>query len=517
LSEPAPRGSSSDAAATSSSPTSAPNGPGMQRVLGLFDCTMIVMGCIVGAGVFRQPAEIARSVGSLGGIVAVWGLGGVIALTGAFVFGELAAMFPKTGGEYVFVREPFGTFPAFMFGWLLLAAIVSAAVAYVAGVFTDHLDVVLTAASPHTSLASLAGRLRESCGHWTHFDVWPRDSDEVVGKKSVAIALVAALAWLNIRGVKLGARVQNAAMVAKLVGIAVVILLGVIVIAQGKAFPADGAALPLPSGGSSSGASAGTGAVVSTGFFAGFTASIFKAMFTYGGWQNVTAVGSEVKRPERTLPLSIVLGTVCVVAIYLAFNTALVAILGVGGVASSATPTADAAARVVHGGGLFVAGLVALSTFAITQALLLVTPRIYYAMAQDGLFFSAVGKLHPRYGTPHVAIALQALATIVHVVIGSMLNLSDMATFFDWLGFSLCGAGLFVLRWKRPNAPRPYRAFGYPWIPALFLGLAIYVFVGHLFVADDAARKRALWIFLAGLVVYAVFRFRRRSSVFRVP
>jgi len=253
-------------------------------------------------------------------------------------------------------------------------------------------------------------------------------------------------------------------------------------------------------------------------FVAAFSNAILKAMFTYGGWQNVTAVGSEVKRPERTLPLGIVVGTVAVIARYLALNTSLVAILGVGGVAASPTPTATAAGRVIAGGEVFVAGLVALSTFAITQALLLVTPRIYYAMARDGLFFSVVGRTHRKHGTPAVAIGLQGGMTVVHLLLGGTLALSsDMATFFDWLGFSLCGLGLFVLRWRRPDAIRPYRAFGYPWIPALFLALSIYVFVSHFFVAEPHAKVRAAWIFGAGLLLYAVFRFRRRSSEFRVP
>src|SRR5262245_45476426 len=167
---------------------------------------MIVMGCIIGAGVFRAPHDIARLTGSFGGMLGVWGLGGLIAMTGAFVFGELAAMFPKTGGQYVFIREPFGTFPAFMFGWLLLAAIVSAAIAYVAGVFASYLEIVLASAFPGASFAPLGTPLR---GFFELLSTGRAVSDAEAGHKVVAIALVLSLTFLNVRGMRLGARVQN--------------------------------------------------------------------------------------------------------------------------------------------------------------------------------------------------------------------------------------------------------------------------------------------------------------------
>jgi APA family basic amino acid/polyamine antiporter len=447
---------------------------GLRRVLGLFDVTMIVMGCIIGAGVFNAPAHIAQFTGSLGGILGVWTLGGVIALTGAFVFAELGVMFPRTGGEYVFVKEPFGRFPAFMFGWLMLAAIVSNAVAYVATVFADHLEVLVR---------------HYGGGGFSAF------GSPIAGKKLVAGALIIVFTLVNIRGVRLGATIQNVAMVAKILGILIVIALGAVAIARGGAFPHEAAPAA---------AAAATGAP--QGSLEGFMRGMFAAMFTYGGWQNVTTVSSEIKKPQRTLPIGIVVGTIAVVTLYMLLNVALVAILGVQGVAGTSTPTADAAGRVVAGGELFVAALVMTSTFAITQALLFVTPRIYFAMAHDGLFFKSVGKVHPRYDTPWVAIALQGGFTIVCLVLGSVLDLMQLATLFDWLAFTLCGVGLFVLRVKRPDWPRPYRATGYPILPAIFVALSAFVFVMHLPLAEKAAIERGAVIFAVGLVLYLFFR-----------
>ena len=210
----------------------------LQRVLGLFDVTMIVMGCIIGAGAFRAPMVIAGFTGSIGGILGVWGLGGVIALTGAFVFAELGTMFPRTGGEYVFVKEPFGRFPAFMFGWLMLAAIVSNAVAFVATVFADHLQVIVThfGGSGFAALgAPFTGLL-----HWLSFDAAaPPVTPDAAARKVVAAGLIVLFTLVNIRGVRLGATIQNVAMVAKILGIVTVIALGGVAIARGGAFPDD--------------------------------------------------------------------------------------------------------------------------------------------------------------------------------------------------------------------------------------------------------------------------------------
>jgi len=506
-----------------SEPLQPPQTASPKPVLGLFDVTMIVMGCIIGAGCFANPAAVAAQVKTGGWIFAVWGLGGVIALTGALVFAELAAMFPRCGGQYVFVREPFGRFPAFMFGWLLLAAIVSNAIAWVGRIFAKHLALVIDAARDVESGASLAA-LGESVrallapitDGMTHACNWPGDLGAAgpLGEKTIAFLLIVGFAWLNVRGLRLGATVQNIAMVAKIAGILGVVALGAWWWLSGDAPAAVGAATDAAP--ESTGAST-VGAAASGITLTAFNAALFKAMFTYGGWQNVAAVGGEVKDARRTLPLGILLGTVGVIVLYLSLNGALLAVLGADGLAASTTPTADAAGKVLPHGELLVAALVMTSTFAITQALLMVTPRIYCEMARDGLFPAAIGRLHSRFGTPALAISLQAIAAIVHLALGDLLDLLDMTTFFDWLGFTLCALGLFVLRVTRPDLPRPYKAWGYPWVPGLFLLLSIWVFGSHFRSAAPLAMERSAWVFGLGVVVYAVFEWRRRAAVSRPP
>ena len=472
---------------------------GLKRVLGLFDVTMIVMGCIIGAGAFRAPMVIAGFTGSIGGILGVWCLGGVIALTGAFVFAELGTMFPRTGGEYVFVKEPFGRFPAFMFGWLMLAAIVSNAVAFVATVFAENLEILVK----HCGAAGFGSLGAPFTGFFDllRFDAAaPLTAPDAAGRKVVAAALIVAFTLLNIRSVRLGATLQNVAMVAKILGIVTVIALGGVAIARGDAFPQ--AAAPAAAA-----ASDGSGSLQN------FMRGMFAAMFTYGGWQNVITVSSEIKEPQRTLLIGIVVGTIAVIALYLLLNVALVAILGVEGLAHSISPTAEAAGRVIPGGEIFVAALVMLSTFAITQALLFVTPRIYFAMSNDGLFFKSVGKVHPRWGTPWVSIALQGGFTVVCLALGSVLDLMQLATLFDWLAFTMCGLGLFLLRRTRPNWPRPYRATGYPWLPAIFVVLSAFVFVMHVPLAETAAIVRGTVVFGVGLLLFLFFRVARKPEV----
>jgi len=469
-----------------------PDSGRLRRVLTLYDVTMIVMGSIIGAGVFHAPARIAQGMGSLGGVLAAWAFGGLIAISGALVFAELGGMMPRTGGEYVYIREGAGRFVAFLFGWISLTAIVSSAIAYVAGVFVNHLESVLRSVEPTIEFSSASER-------------------------GIAVALILSLALLNARGMRLGANVQNVAMLAKIVGISTVIVLGVLVVA--------GAAQPhVPLAPSSSSAvdwsgvgleQRGLGAAWdwSSVDWGGVGAALFGIVFTYGGWQNVAAVASEIREPERNLPLGTVIGTACVVALYLGLNGALVAILGVGGVAATETPVATAAGAVVSWGEPLVAVLVMTSTFAITQTLLMLAPRIYLAMGEDGVFFSSVARIHPRWGTPAIAIVLQAALAVAHVFVATQIgDLIEVCSICDWVFFSICGATLFILRARKPDARRPYRAWGYPWMPAIFLLSSAGVLVRMVMSAQTKPALQALALFAVGAVLYFIWRRGARSA-----
>ena len=405
----------------------------LPRALGLFDATLMVMGGIVGAGIFFTTQGMAISTPSVFWILVAWGLGGLIALAGAVVFAELGGLLPHAGGQYVFLREALGRFPAFLFGWMLFAVITSGALAVVAGVCVDHLAVLL--------------------------DVQLSD----LGRKAVGAALLALTTLVNIRGVRLGATVHNVVMLSKIAAISLIVVFGISHFFSGEA--------PVQSPPTSS---FGIG---------GFAAAMLAVAFSYGGWQNVCAIAGEVRNPQKTIPLAILLGTVFVCILYLSVNWSYLSTLGVEGVASSKTFAADTAHRVVGPWGRsLIAAFIVISTVGILQALLLMIPRIYYAMARDGLFFKTASILHPRFRTPWVAITALGSWSIVLVVVGKAGWLLDSVVFADWVFFFLCGVAYFVLRKRRPNDERPFKAVGHPWIPGFFLlasaGLVIGSIIG---------------------------------------
>lgn len=458
-----------------------PPGPQLPRVLGLFDATMIVMGCIIGAGIFTTPADVAFTLKESTPILLTWVLGGAIAMTGAIVFAELGAMLPQAGGQYVFLRTTFGRTVAFLFGWLLLTAITSSAIGYVALVFVNHVETVLASLGVEAHLGSDLVRLDLSlAGHLFR--------PGATRAQALAAALVVTLALLNVRGLRLSASIQNVAMLAKILGVLLVIGLGLAAlfmdIGEVRITPAA-RTTPAPDA-----------------WLSRLGLALLPIVFSYGGFQNVSATAAEVRRPERNIPLSILGGTLLIILLYVALNAALLLILGAEPLGRSLTPVADAAGAVLPFGDTLVALLVMISTAAITQVLLMVIPRIYYAMARDGVFFRAAARVHPTYQTPAVAILLQALFVILHLFAGSHLDLLQVTVLVDWTFFSLCGLALFVLRFRRPDAHRPYRALGYPVLPLVFLLLAVSIVVSGIFKAERLAVLRAAALLIVGLILF---------------
>jgi APA family basic amino acid/polyamine antiporter len=434
------------------------------RRLGLFSGTMAVIGGIIGGGIFLTPATVAERVGSATLIVAAWIVGGGVALVGALCFGELGARRPQAGGGYVYLRETWGPLPAFLYGWALLFLIATGAIAAVAIMFATY-ALPLVGLSPRLTVPVAAG----------------------------AIVL---LTGINYVGVKPAAVTQNIFTVLKLAALGALIAAGL--------FATTSAALdrlaPPPT------APAGwSGVVVSLG------TALVPILFTYGGWQQTNFIAEEIIEPERNLPRALVLGVAVVVAVYLLANVAYLQVLGPGGLAATSAPAA-AVMRAVLGpvGGTIIAAGIAVSTFGFLNLVILVTPRVFQAMAADGVFFSRLAELHPVYRTPSAAILLQGTwAIVLTVCYGTFSQLVDYVAFGDWIFFGLTVAGLFVYR-RRDAAPRVlFRAPGYPWTPALFVLAALYV-VASAVLANPRNALIGTGLLLLGVPVYGVFRRLRR-------
>ena len=398
------------------------------RRLGLFSGTMAVVGGIIGSGIFVNPQIVAARVGSASLTLLAWVLGGAIALIGAFCYGELGCRSPKAGGGYIYLRDAWGSLPAFLYGWALLLVMTTGATAAVAVTFANY-ALPLLGVGPGATVPVAVG----------------------------AIVLLAGVNWV---GVKPGAVTQNIFTVLKLAALAALIMVGLLV-----ALPAPLAPAPVqpPAG----------------GVFIALGSALVPVLFASGGWQQTNFIAEEIIEPEKNLPRALVLGVVLVVAVYLLANVVYLRVLGVDGLAASKTPAAEVMSRLVgRSGDTLIRAGIAASTFGFLNLVILVTPRVYQAMAADGVFFPAMARLHPVYRTPTIAIGVQAAWAIALTLTKSYAQLNDYVVFGDWIFFGSTVATLFVYRARenRGQATRPaFRAPWYPVLPALFVLAAIYV------------------------------------------
>ena len=436
--------------------------PGFARRLTLFDATMIVISGIIGSGIFINPYVVAQAVKTPFLILGVWIAGGVIALFGAFVFAELSTVVPKVGGQYAFFREAFHPMVAFLHGWSLLLIVQSAATAAVA-----------------VALGKYAGRL---------IDLSDKEA------KAVAVAMMLGLAGFHALGIKPGAVLINVITFTKTLALGV-LTVGAFFVARESGLVLDPATPPGLSG-----------LPLLSAFFAG----LVPAMFAYGGWQNLNFVAEEVKEPERNLPRAILIGVACVITVYVGVNVAYVHVLGAPGLAATQTPAADLAERLAgEWGAKAVSLLIVVSTFGFLNLALLSAPRVYYAMAADGLFFKSLARLSPRFHAPTAAILLQGVLAAAFALLNTYDRLLSYAVFADWVFFALAGVALIVFRRKRPEAPRPYPTPAYPVVPLLFI-LAGAGIVLNLFVADPSNAFAAAGVLALGIPVYLFWSWRRR-------
>lgn len=428
---------------------------GYARSLGLFSATMLVIGGIIGAGIFLNPSVVAARMGSSEGTLLVWVLGAVIALLGAFVFAELGQRRPKAGGGYVYLREAFGPLSGFLYGWALLLMIATGAIAAVA----------MTCAGYALALFGWDPALRPV----------------------VAAGAIILLTAVNVVGVRPGAWTQNVFTVLKLAAIAVLVL---------AAFGAPASTAPVEA------VQRPESLVMAVG------AALVPVLFAFGGWQQVNFVAEELRDAERNLPRALVLGVTGVVIAYLLVNLAYLRALGPAGLAASSAPAADTMAMVAGEGGrrLIAAGIVA-STFGFLNLVILVSPRVYQAMARDGLFFESFATLHPTWRTPVTAITCQGVWAILLVFSGTYGALLDYVVFADWIFFGLTAATLFMLRRTDGDRAISFRAPLHPWTTLAFIAASAYVVFGSI-TSNPGNALRGGALLLLGVPVFLYWRQR---------
>ena len=438
---------------------------GYARRIGPFSGTMMVVGGIIGSGIFLNPSIVAQRVGTGPLTMLVWGIGAIVAILGAFIFAELGALRPAAGGGYAYLRDAFGPLPAFLYGWALLVAIASGATAAVAVTFASYAAPLLgLAPSSHIPLAA---------------------------------AVIVLLALVNIVGVRPGAVTQNVFTILKLAAIAALVVAGL-------AFSGEhGLAAP---------AAAAPDAPPATLAIALGTALV-PVLFAYGGWQQTNFVAEEMVDAERNLPRALVWGVLVVAVVYLAVNLTYLRALGARGLAASTAPAADAMELALgRVGRTLIEGGIAVSTFGFLNLVILVTPRVYQAMARDGLFFRGLATLHPRFRTPVAAIALQAGWAIALLLTGTYGELLDYVTFADWIFFAATAATLVVYRRRGVEGERRhFRAPLYPWSVALFVLAAAYVIAGSVVSSPNNALRGTV-LLVAGVPLYALWRSRARHE-----
>jgi len=440
--------------------------PTYARRLGLFSGTMAVIGGIIGSGIFLNPAVVAGRVATTPLTLLAWSLGGVVALLGAFIFGELAARLPRVGGGYAYLREAFGPLPAFLYAWALLLMIATGAIAAVAFTFASYAGALLG-----LSPAALP---------------W------------VAVLAIVALSGLNYVGVKPAAWTLNVLTLLKLAALAALILVGLFFpVSDSSLAQYPAAALTAPQG---------FGPITLA-----LAAAFVPVLFSYGGWQQTNFIAEELIEPERNLPKALVFGVLGVIVVYLLANLAYLRVLGVERLAGSAAPAADAMTALLGTRGRVLISIgILISTFGFLDLVIMVSPRVYQAMAADGLFFRSFAGLHPRYRTPAVAIVAQGVWASILIATRTYGQLLDYVTFADWIFFGLSVAALFVYRRRIPlaaRAPGTFATPGYPVLPALFVVAAAYVVIS---VAWSSPGRTALGAVLlaSGIPAYLIWKGR---------
>ena len=454
--------------------------------LGLLDATMIVAGSMIGSGIFIVSADITRNVGSAGWLIAVWLITGFMTLTAALSYGELSAMFPKAGGQYVYLKEAYNPLAGFLYGWSFFAVIQTATIAAVGVAFSKFAGYFIPALelNDNNVLFQILGL-------------------KIYTAQIVSILMIVLLTWINTGGIKSGKIIQTVFTVVKLLSLFGLIIFGFLLAAKTeiwnanwqdawgmKTRNADGSIL---------------GGVAGSAVLGAIAASMVGSIFSSDAWNNVTFIAGEVKNPKRNIGLSLFFGTLIVTLIYVAANLMYVSVLPLADIASAPQDrVAVSASKAIFGdvGTYVIAVMIMISTFGCNNGLILAGARVYYTMAKDGLFFKKTGILN-KNGVPEFALWIQCIVASLLCLSGKYGDLLDMISFVVVLFYALTIAGIFILRKKMPDAERPYKAFGYPVLPAIYILMAI-AFCALLIFYKPVYAGWGLAIVLAGIPIYYV-------------
>lgn len=428
----------------------------LQRKLTLYGLTMIAVGSCIGSGIFLTPSEIARQLSHPGFMLIAWAIGGIIALTGALTYAELGSMYPKAGGVYVYLCEAYGNRIGFLFGWVTLLVVNTGA------------------------LAALGIGLAK---YLTFF--FPlSDSEKVLA----GVVVVAVLTAINLVGVQVSQGLSNLFTGLKLLAIAGIIIGGLF---WGHVPPQEIHLSPFSN--------------VPPNIGSALLLALIGVLWSAGGWHHASYVAGEAVNPQRTVPRAMVLGALIVTVTYLLVNYAFLRLLPIPDLAASGRVAGDAVATIIPYGGQLVAAGIAISIFGTIAIYTMSAPRIYYAMARDGIFFEALAKVHPRFHTPVNAMIVQALWAILLLLFwGTFENLITYVTFMDIVFMGLGGAAVFVLRKRQPDTQRPYKVWGYPIIPGIYVFISA-AFVINTLIAQPSQALAGVGLTIIGLLAYAVF------------
>jgi APA family basic amino acid/polyamine antiporter len=443
--------------------TAEASSPELARRLSAWNLMLLVAGTAIGGGIFLTPASIARRIPDVRWILAAWITGGILTIAGGLVYAELGALFPEAGGTYAYIREAYGDLTAFLYGWMACFVMDTGAMAAITVGLAEYLGVFFPRVGAHV-VAFHVGSLRVSTG------------------QVVAIGAVAVLSATHVLGVREGVRIQGAFSSVIILAMAALAIGGIAAHGMTKASP------PHP---------------VSAGAFAG---TMIAVLFCYAGWTEALTASGEVRNPRRNIPIGVISGTGIVIALYLGVNVAFLKTMSVAGLGAAARP-AQVASLVLFGAGatLLLSGAIVAMAMGSASAAVVPPARIAYAMARNGLLPAAFGRVHPRFRTPALSIAIFAVWTSILCLSGRYEQLFVYATFAIVLAYVAAGVSLFVFRRRLPDADRPYRCWGYPWTPLLFVGSSLAVAIATI-AAQPKETLAGLAIMAAGIPVYYAMR-----------